>query len=84
MRGLRPLGLSPTGQGLLATLLAIAIAVVLYEVMIRPTPLVWVFGPGRPRPGRTAELEPAVPGDEVASEDCPLAVAPTAKRGRNQ
>jgi fucose 4-O-acetylase-like acetyltransferase len=71
IRGLRPLGLSSYSQrqGLLATILAIAIAVGLYEVIIRPTPLVWVFGPGRPRSGRKAELEPSVPADEVVSED---------------
>jgi hypothetical protein len=46
LRGLRPLGLSTLSQGLLATILAIAIAVILYEVLIRPTPLVRIFGPG--------------------------------------
>jgi hypothetical protein len=68
IRGLRPLQLSFVAQGLLATVLAIAVAAALYELLVRPTPLIWIFGPGRPRAGRKEEVEPAVPADEVANE----------------
>ncbi len=74
IRALRPLGLSSLGQGLLATTLAIAIAVILYEVLVRPTPLAWIFGPGQARSGQKAELEPSVPSDEITTEDQPEAV----------
>ena len=72
-RGLRPLGLSQLVQGLLATVLTVVVAVVLYELLVRRTPLAWVFGPGRPRVGLKEEAEPAVPADEFASENGPAA-----------
>jgi hypothetical protein len=69
MRSLRSLRLDALTQGWLATVLMISIAIVLYELLIRRTPLVWVFGPGRPRVGRKEEVEPSVPTDEVVRED---------------
>ncbi|QEH38458.1 Glucans biosynthesis protein C [Aquisphaera giovannonii] len=78
MRGLRPLRLEALPQGLLATALTIGIAVALYELLIRRTPLVWVFGPGRPRAGREEVVEPAVPADEIVSENGSEVTAPKA------
>ena len=73
IRVLRPLQLGFVTEGLLSTVLTIAVAVGLYEVLVRPTPLVWIFGPGRPRSGRKEEIEPAVPADEVVAADHPEA-----------
>ncbi|MDX2036601.1 MAG: acyltransferase family protein [Isosphaeraceae bacterium] len=71
-RAVRHLGLDASSMGLLTTILTIGIAVALYEIFVRRTPLVWVFGPGRPRGGREEVVEPAVPTDEVLN-----AIGPT-------
>ena len=83
-RTLRPLQLDALSMGLLATALTIGIAVVLYEVLVRRTPLAWVFGPGRPRAGRKEVVEPAVPTDEVVSGTDPAVAVPEAEAGGDQ
>ena len=65
IRGIRPLELGAVPGGLLASILTIGIAAGLYELIIRPTPLIWIFGPGRSRPGTVEDVRPAVPADEA-------------------
>lgn len=69
LRWAGPLGLSPGAQALVATAITLAIALASFELIVRPTPLTRLFGPGPSRRRRLPhEGEAAGRADRAA---CP-------------